>query len=174
MLSKINVLDIVRDHFLTLRKYQSDRWSAEDFILFVGVPLAVAVAMLYFGLVVSKAAVDVLFTGLSIFAGLLFNLLVMAHGIIRSTVDAPRYEDEKRLLRELYSNISYSILIAIVMLGVLLIRYVTAEPRVLYAISFATYFLIGNFLLTLLMILKRIHVVLRQEFEPDLTGRTLR
>ena len=164
MFSKINVTNIVRDHFCTLKKYDSDRWSSGDFLLFVGVPVVVTVWMLVAELLLTKAAVGVLFAGISIFAGLLLNLLMMAHGIIRSTVGKPRYKDEKRLLREIYSNISYSILAAIVMLGVMLIRFVTAEIVALYIISGLTYLLIGNFLLTLLMVLKRIHVVLENEF----------
>lgn len=167
MLAKLNVRDIVVDHFSTLKNLRTGEWSKEDFFIFVGIPLVVTCGMLWAELLVTKQAVNILFTGLSIFAGLLFNLLVLAHGIIRSTVEKPRYADEKRLLKEIYSNISYTILISILMLGVLLIRFITDAVPVLYVISALTYFFVGNFLLTLLMVLKRIHVVLGLEFNRE-------
>lgn len=164
MFSKLDVRTIMVDHFQTLVSYDTKRTSWEDVAAFFILPLALALCLVYFDLTVGKQGVNVLFTGISIFAGLLFNLLVLTHGIVRSAVESPRYEMELQLLRETYANISYAILVAIAMLGVMLLGLAVPVGTPVKIVSGITYFLLGNFLLTLLLVLKRIHVILREEF----------
>lgn len=170
MLSKVNVVDILTDHLDTLRRYgdEDEGVPRGDLVLFVGVPVAVSAAMLFAGLVVSKGVVSVLFTGIAVFAGLLFNLLLLSHTIIRQTVENPRWNEEVALIREIYANVSYSILISILILGVLLLRFISNNAVHVYIVSAITYVLVVNFLLTLLMVLKRIHTILKCEFDPKL------
>jgi hypothetical protein len=122
----------------------------------------------------SKDLVNVLVTALSVFAALLFNLLLLIFDIIRKSKNEPDTQDIKLgLLKEIYANISYSIFVSIVSIMVLLVPLLNIDiPRIASismhvdkVVSFIIYFLIGNFVLTLLMILKRVHVLLTEEFK---------
>jgi hypothetical protein len=162
---KIDVSDIIRDHFSTLRSDRRSGVSLVDLLLFVGLPALVAGLMSWLGVTLDAGAVSVLITALAIFTGLLFNLLLLAHGLIRRAADQSNAAAaDKQLLKEIYVNISYSILVALSALVGLLIKIVILNHWVVIVLSLVTYFLVGNFLLTLLMVLKRIHVLLRREF----------
>jgi hypothetical protein len=87
-MSKINVWPIVVDHWKTLRDYGSSSASMRDMLWFTGVPVATAGLLLYHRVLLSTDAVSVLITALSIFAGLLLNLLLLTHNIIAGSAAA--------------------------------------------------------------------------------------
>ena len=91
---------------------------------------------------------------------------------------------KQRLLKETYVNISYNITISIISIIFLLTIYLMFEtmetskegasvyPTLLHVfkyviplLSFFVYYFLIQFMLTLFMILKRIHVLLSKEFE---------
>lgn len=164
MFTKIDVRQIVADHWHTLRDYGRNRQSPADVGLFVVLPVALALGGGLLGFVLSGAAVGVIITALAVFAGLLFNLLLLAHGIIRRADTAPHFADERKLLEEVYSNIAYAILAAITCIVVLLGSFIERPDWVPRAISAVGLAVLAHFLLTLLMILKRVHVLLSREF----------
>ena len=73
----------------------------------------------------------------------------------------PLHEHHIHLLRELHANISFCILIAVATVTILLlvisVQKMDAIPRYL---SLPVYYLAALFVLTLFMVLKRIHVLL--------------
>lgn len=168
MLDKVNVVQVVRDHVATLKRESDKKGSVADVLLFFGVPLLVAVVMtVWFRIRLSRELVGILVTSFSIFAALLFNLLLLIYDVARkrrSITNGLR----ARFLKEIYANIAYSILIALCASVVLTIYFVLdREGLAELIVSGVVYFLSGNFLLTMLMVLKRVNVLLDSEFRDS-------
>ena len=174
MLSRINILGIVYDHFKTLRKLgsQSKRIYWADFLLFIVVP-ALAAALFVFRDISIKNYTGNLIAAVAIFGGFLFNLLAIIYSQIDKIRDDARQEDsflKKKFVREIHVNISYSIVLSLTVIICLLICTVEI-PRFHYdfiakklLLGF-TYFLLGKFLLTLLMVLNRVYILLKKDSE---------
>ena len=165
MLDKVNIIGIVVDHIRTLRNYGTDKTSISDILLFFGVPGVVAGMLLHFYGTLSPPLTASVTTLLSIFAALLFNLLLIVYDVTgRSEEDPHRNKLKQQVLQEVFSNISFAILVAICaivsILNILLFKEVYTAQNVL---SVLTFYLVTLFLLTLLMLLKRVHVLLRRE-----------
>jgi hypothetical protein len=170
MIGKIDVRQIVIDHFATLVDEDTKRQSGLDFTLFFILPLCVASVLIFFNLILGKSIGNVLITALAVFAGLLFNLLLLIFDI----ANKPRPESERlnelkiRFLKEIYSNIAYAILIALLTIVILLLHFLFLSLNTragLVFSAFIIYGLCGNFVLTLFMVLKRIHILLATEFK---------
>ena len=167
MTNKIDVSRILRDHLATLKDYSTGRYQLSDFALFFGTPLVVAGLLTYFRGIMSETTSLILATSLSLFAALLFNLLLLVYDNVRKE---QKREDGKTLradfLRQIYSNISFSIFIAILAVILLVVTsWDIGVCEIKHALTFITYYLTTLFVLTLLMILKRVHVLLSKEFE---------
>lgn len=146
----------------TLRDDSTGKRLASDYVVLVGGPVLIAAFLVWRSVHLSATIANVVITALAIFAGLLFNLLLLAHQMIRAAAAGGA---EKKLIREIYSNISFAILSSIVVIILAMLSYFSPRPQFMAAISAVTYFLLANFLLTLLMILQRIHGLLKREFE---------
>ena len=136
--------------------------SWADITLFFGVPVVVAGIFVALDLLLTSTSAGTLITALSIFAGLLFNLLLLAHGMLRNAEG--RYRDEKALIQEIYSNISYAILVSLVSIMILLGTIFPGPKWAARLGSAIAYALMLNFLLTLFMVLRRVHILLAKEF----------
>jgi hypothetical protein len=169
---KINVLKIVTDHFSTLRDYRDGKLSLSDIALFIGLPFALGAIVWWKHFNFDASVLNGMLAAFSIFAGLLLNLLVL----VFSFAGNPRFigsdaatVTRRRLILEIHENLSFSILVAIAvavlsLAGLCQLKYAHAsDSHPLLSISVAV--LLGNFVLTLLMVLKRIHVLLSTEFE---------
>jgi len=166
MFSKINIGRIIRDHLDTLRDDATGQRMISDYILFFGLPL-VSSGLLLFGLSlpIDQGAVGILVTSLSVFAALLFNLLLLIYDIVRKA-EGQNASLKEKFLGQIYANISFAILVSILSIIVLLAAYFDLEGRFfLSAASFTAYYLVSLFILTLFMILKRVHILLSREFE---------
>ncbi len=174
MFSKINVTKIIIDHLRTLRNYDTQKLRFVDYALFILVPIIVSAVLIIFSYLIDKEFANILITSLSIFAALLLNLLLLVFDIVRKTNDSiarnkelknPYEAEEKRLtfLKEIYANISYAIFVSILSIVILLIAYFVCDFHLLQLFSFFIYFLSLNFILTLLMIVKRVHILLSNE-----------
>jgi len=170
MFSKVNIVKIVKHHISTLKNYRTNKYSVGDFILFFGIPLFIAVIFVYFNISLTHNLTSLLITSLSIFAALLFNLLLLIYDIVQKTKN--RNTLKIRFLKEVYSNISFCILIAILAVVILIFISIFNNRNDLFIyrifnliFNFMAYYLITLFLLTLFMILKRIHVLLYKEVE---------
>jgi hypothetical protein len=167
--SKINISKIIKDHCDTLRHDHDQSVSSLDYFVFFGLPLIASGVLIYLNILLSKDVVGILITAFSVFAALLFNLLLLVYDIVKKRVDSgDKTSDRARLLKQIYGNIAYAILLSISETIVLVVFYpVQGKPVPERIIGYIIYFLSLNFILTLLMILKRVHVLLTREFEAD-------
>lgn len=162
MLTRINIFDIVRSHFKTLRSVGQLRGiTLVDFIIFLLVPI---ISSFYLGLnnVGFKSLTSDIITAISILAGFLFNLLAIIYtSIDKIKINGLNSEIRKQFVLELHSNISYNILLSIFIIPFLLLYkldiYECWIDKTLLGIN---YFLLFSFFLTLLMVLKRIFILL--------------
>ncbi len=165
MLTKINIKKIVIDHFKTLRDANSERISISDLALFFIIPFAASTAIVfYFGILLSDNLINILITSLSIFVGLLLNLLVIIFDVVTKLKENGNQETlKKKFLKEIYSNISFSILLSIVAI-LFLVLSLTDNCYFKSVTNVITDALLLFFGITLLMILRRVHILLSNEF----------
>lgn len=174
-MDKIDVRRIVVDHVRTLHQPGSKKVDVEDVVIFFGLPLlAGALYLIFSGRPADGNKIDeVLVASFSIFAALLLNIQVFLLGfqlpVLDSTttnegdVEEQALKEKKAELRvifyrELFSNISYSILLSMgVVIVTLLAIFCQVEQSRL--IKFIQFVLILHFALTLLMVMKRVHVL---------------
>lgn len=165
MSSKIDVRVILKDHFLTLRDEATSRLSYIDIVVMFGIPALFAVASISVRAGVNDSYVGTIVSMFSIFAGLLFNVLVLIYSLSPQD-EVPsdqKGEIRRRLLKQAFSNISYSILIALAVVVILgLSLFVGGWIEIL--LGALAIFLAVNFGLSLLMVLKRLHMLLRDRF----------
>jgi len=164
MFSKIDVFDIIRDHCKTLSNYNTKRILWGDVVSLFFIPLILAVIFFYLNVVIIEGLRNLLVTSLSIFAALLFNLLLLIYDIVKKGSSKDTLKND--FLEEIYKNISFTILLSII--TVIFLVFATLLPqntifsRIIDSLSA---YLIIVFVLTLLMILKRVHILLTHEFE---------
>lgn len=175
---KIAVRRIVSAHLSTLRDADSSQISPSDLALFFGVPLAAACAYAVVGWTFSADVLNALLTAFAIFAGLLLNLLLLVY-TFSTQVNHPSALAKTRaeLVKELHDNIAYSILLSVVLVAICIgaIAYIKMfdPPKVTGRwLSGTIVFLTLNFLLTLLMIVKRIYIMLNREIERPSVRRS--
>ncbi len=151
-MSKINIWSIVIDHFKTLSL--SKDWY------FIVLPILFSSVCLYFHCVLDKDMVDILNTGLSIFVGLFFNVIILIFDMVKKTEDRVK----QTVLKQTLINICYLILIAIlgIMFGYLALN---ENSQLILIASFLVYFVISHFFLTVVMVLKRIYILFIVEFD---------
>ena len=168
MFSKINPKQIITDHFDTFTNHRTGKPMKTDYLVFFGIPLVVAIILV----IVCKIKLDhnagnILITSLSIFAALLFNLLLLVYDIVHKENNNSTIQEA---LKQIFANISFSIFISIITIFLLLVDFFFDDvfTSCIYFIAssfdFVIYWFIALFTLTLLMILKRIHSLLSNEF----------
>jgi hypothetical protein len=162
--AKIDIRDIVRDHLATLVDYRTQRASPLDYVLFFVVPAVVAAALMFLKVGLTDSAVNVLITALSIFAGLLFNLLVLIASLADKRAAPTGESDARQVMKSIYANIAYSLLVSLLTLLPLGL-FATLKDELAKKIAMAvSYYFIVHFALTLMMVLKRMHILLSFEF----------
>jgi hypothetical protein len=166
IITKINVAAIVSDHWGTLVHEHNHKPSLVDYLIFYGLPLVAAGLLVWLKGVFGQAVTGILITSFSVFAALLFNLLLLVYDLVKRDTSAKL---KLRFLEQIYNNIAYSILVAISLIVFLLLNLVALsfpfmQPRLV--IAFLVYFLAANFILTILMVLQRVHALFSKEFDP--------
>jgi len=169
MSSKINVTDILSDHYATLRNESTAKISILDLFVFLGAPFSLGIILFIKRFEISDAAVTTIITAMSIFAGLLINVLVLIYTVsqgvdqLTATRGKEDVEAEKRFLREIFANISYAVLISIVsVIALVMVDWADAFAKRLLSAVIAV--LVAHFVLTLMMAIKRIHILLTGRF----------
>lgn len=169
IITKINIGQIFVAHIDTLRDDSTNKYSFADFFTLYIVPAALG-TILAFLVLLPLSLNTSLITFLSIFAALLFNLLVLV-------LDAVRKEKEKTasnerllvLLKQTYANIAYGVVIALLGVIGMLVPYgfdkLEERPDAHFALSIAIYFLTIHFLFVLAMVLKRMDAILKRAME---------
>lgn len=161
MTSKIDLRAIFIDHFATFRDEATSRNSIADYTVMVGVPALIAISAAAASFHIPDSHVGTLISAFAIFGGLLFNVLVLIYSF--SAHDRPDDQLRKRLVEQSFANISFAVmssLIAVMLLVLLL--FVSGLAQTL--VEALIYFVGLNFLLTMLMVLKRMHILLRGKF----------
>ena len=153
MFTRLNVRVILAVHLKTLRSHRTGKIRASEFFLFFVLPMFIALVAVYpLQVLLTENLVNLLITVFSIFAGLLFNLLILVFEIAdkesdkakslilnRSSYEAKNSQDlldttqetlkDSRLVREIlyetYINISFCILISIFGIMTLLLHIVS-------------------------------------------------
>jgi len=170
MINKINVYGIVRDNFRTFVHESDGTRSDWDIALFIVAPAIASALLLLLKGVFGQATGGILITAYSIFAALLFNLLLLVYDIVKKSSN-DMTSVKARFLKQVYSNISYSVFVSIFLIAILLAYFVSlTSPRLIiitYSLAFLVYALTANFLLTMLMILRRVHILLAKEFDSE-------
>jgi len=177
-IEKIDISYIVQDHISTLKNYQTNKISQNDIVLFYVAPLLFSIILVYLQFKLNKELLTILVTSLSIFAALLFNLLLLVYDIFGKISNVINDTDKDlskkmQLLKEVYANISYCILIAIITI-ILLVFFALNIPQMFNMpqievvgsiLTIIVFWLLIQFIFTLLMILKRVHELLMKDFK---------
>jgi uncharacterized membrane protein YhaH (DUF805 family) len=175
MFGRINILPIFKDHLLTLTGADGGRVQKRDLFLFYGIPLLVAVVMARFECIPNKEASGQISTIAGILVGLLFNALLLVYAILErsrkiddkgkepSPNEQVRQDAFVKTLVHLYRNIAYAILIS-AFCGILAVPFwlecLTKGSWLQVLLAGVFYLCIGNFVMTTLMIMKRIHALI--------------
>lgn len=177
MSSKINVADIVLGHIATLADPAGKR-SIMDYVTFFAVPGLVAALGCMAGYNLNKDVSSMLVNFGAIFTALLLSVLVLVYdqesklNLAKGT--DPLYNPKKQLLQQLYYNICFSIISSIILVGLCFTHSVLTgvvncvglmgDP---VCINYAKYiftplviFVTANLMLTIIMIVKRMHAML--------------
>lgn len=183
MSSKISVIGIVKDHIATLRNNRTGKIHFPDIVLFFIFPGIISGLMLQLGVSLNDGFVNALITSFSIFSALLFNLLLLVYDISDKLDNKPQGTNiaennkiiiRRELLREIYVNVSFSILISMTVVIILLSYFLKPSNCVLFTVNVCSaqwilalivYYLSSQFLLTLFMVLKRIYRLLAKAFD---------
>lgn len=161
ILEKINVLNIVKNHLKTLVNDNTKRPDAADWLTFLIIPLILAGLLVFLQIGLSDRATNIVITTLSILVGLLFNVIVILFDILKRDNSKQVKND---LLKQLLTNISYSIFISLLIIFLTVLSYFELSIWV-WICTFLVYFFLGHFGLTVLMILKRIYALFLNEMK---------
>ena len=162
ILVKINVLKIIQAHLLTLVDARTKKSGYDDWITFFIIPLLFAMGIFQFQLPLGYNAITIIITSLSIFVGLLFNMVILVFDILKR--DATK-EIKNSLLKQILANISFTIILSIFIIGLSLLALLKNYPTIKVITDFVIYFFLAFFFLTLTMILKRMYVLFENEMK---------
>ncbi|ROG13973.1 hypothetical protein C4Y63_007130 [Klebsiella pneumoniae subsp. pneumoniae] len=119
MSSKINICEVLKGHFRTLRDADTKKVSIWDIFTFIILPFIIAASFSIFGRGITKDLISLLVNFSAILTALLLSVLVLVYdqeSKIRQRKDIDTfYESKKSLLTELYYNICYSILCGVLL-----------------------------------------------------------
>ena len=161
MLNKINISEIIKNHIATLKNDNTKKADIDDYFTFLLIPILLTFLLLYLKIVLSDEALNIVITTLSIFVGLLFNVIVLIFDIIKR--DSTK-KIKNVVLKELLANISFTILISIVAIVFTVLTFIKNDIAKMIFTG-AVYFLLSIFVFTVLMVLKRMHKLFNNEIE---------
>ncbi len=169
LLQKIDMSSVFAGHFKTLVDYRTGKTSKADLILFYVIPILLGGGFSYTGVRFTDDAIGITMTALAILAGLLFNLLILLHGL--STSDAhPRRERVLKLARQVNSNIAYGVVVSLVAMVTLVVAANLDDNHAYRAWSEgASMIIVAHFVLTMIMVLRRMHVMLQDNLDTQST-----
>jgi hypothetical protein len=170
---KIDIWIIVADHLRTLRNARNGSTSYSDIVIFFAIPSILAVMAFGAGLSLAEDYWSLSVTFFGIFIALLLNMQVAVFGIHqKDTIKKAAIElteageNEERLKRtliaELNASLSYLTLVSTISLIVSFCAFIWKTNHGLMVS--ASIFFSTHFALTLLMVLKRSHILFKREF----------
>lgn len=178
MSSKINILEIVSGHFRTLKDTEG-KTSKIDIVVFIVLPVIIGLLSASLSFNLNKDLSSLLVNFGSIFTALLLSVLVLVYEQEsklenKENKDDINYVTKKRLLRELYYNISFSIVCSLSLVLFCFIHSIILNlvwnlsiGSYTLCIKFDVFFITPivvvisiNLFLNILMIVKRMHALL--------------
>ncbi len=165
--NKIDITKIFTKHFDTLRNANEvdskvadetninkngKKLYRNDVLTFFIIPIIPAIILIALDVPLSEKATNVIISTLSILIGLLFNVVVILFDIIKRD---SKNRIKNLVLEETHSNISYIILISIIIIGFTLLSFIDVIHLQIFIYGLI-YYSLTHYLLTVLMILKRI------------------
>jgi hypothetical protein len=173
---KINVSFIVRSHFATLCDAGAGKLMTSDLMLFYGLPGLGVPAVWWLGVELSENFYIASIGFFGVFVALMLNMQVAIFGIHgrkwNDKIDSRSEEIKRRdlelrrlIIGEINSNISYLTLISCLVLVLSVIALAALLKSPIYSGVVCGLYL--HFLLTLLMIIKRLHALFHREFSED-------
>jgi hypothetical protein len=170
----LNLKPIFIDHFQTLRNEGEGRneLSKSDLVTLYGVPLLLPVVAIWRDW--KLGGVGDLLTALSLMCGLLFNLLVLSFDVAlraaaqvrESQVESLATSTKIRLIRQLQANTTYGLVVALAATIVLAVGASVELKHFNPWITAVLTYLLSHFVLVLMVILKRIRSIFRNELTP--------
>lgn len=161
MLSKINIQKIINHHLNSLKNDNTGKAEFGDYLVFLILPILIASALIYFQVLLGTEATSIIITTLAILVGLLFNAIIIIFDIVKR--DASK-RIKNKILKELLANISFVILLSIFAILFTLITFIKHDYLTLIA-TWILYFLLSVFLFTVLMIMKRMYILFKNEID---------
>ncbi|ADQ17091.1 hypothetical protein Lbys_1373 [Leadbetterella byssophila DSM 17132] len=160
-LNKIDISKILTTHFSTIKNTNTGKPDKDDVLTFIVMPLLISISLIYYEIELNPEATNIIITSLSIFVGLMFNIIVLIFDIVKR--DASR-KVKNTVLKELLANISFAIILSVFSIIITLFTYIS-KPCVKVFFTWLVYFLLCHFCITLLMILKRMYNIFDKELE---------
>lgn len=156
-MTKLNIGRILADHF------RSQFVSFGDCLIFLLLPAIVATILPYFNVLISYNLLQIVIAVLSIFVGLLLNVIVLLFDIMNK--ESTRVL-KITLLQEVLANVSFTILLSILTILVVLPTMLPiCFNLTLKIFNGVSYFCLILFLLNIIMILKRVYALFFDESE---------
>jgi len=154
--SKINIFSEVRNHFDTLIKFNSNEFSYKDLFTFFIFPLILSLFSIFIlhGKL-NESSINSISISLSIFIPILFSFLISILSLNKEDLNSNRHYET---LKQLKSNISFGILISLILLLIIWFKYLNIQifSLNLGIFSFITVFLLIILFLNFIMVLKRL------------------
>ncbi len=163
-MTKFAVGDIVVDHYATFTDANTGRVRLADYLAMVAAPAVLGLAVWRRG--AHLDGVPELLAGVGVLTGGLFALLLQVFPLAERLTTDPRLSGQLRLRQlvdELEANASYAVLVGLVVTGLLagIAAFTSDDEEVSAVMSGLALGLLGHWLLTSLMTVKRIRAVYR-------------
>lgn len=182
MLNKVNIIPIITEHFHTFRVPRNDKLLKRDLVLFLLVPALISFSAVEYAPKPSTAFLNISLTVHTLFIPLLVNVLFVIYGIQEKRNNDAQPPRTEKLLHEVYKNLSYAVLVSFVSILVTALAQVlggqqakstlgSAHPVSLWTVHFVLFWLMSHLSLSILMIVKRTHVLLSAEFDRKADDR---
>lgn len=125
MSSKINIFIIIKDHINSLKDYQTQKLSIWDIISLIVIPIIFSLSLIYFRFSLNKEFVSLIVSFASIVTSLLISVSILIYDQyakinyekMHSTelkIEREKQLLKKRVLSELFSNVSFTILMGVI------------------------------------------------------------
>ncbi|WP_055562644.1 hypothetical protein [Hymenobacter sp. AT01-02] len=157
---KIDVTGIIAAHRRSIVNANTNRPAVSDWVSFVVLPVAFSAILMSFKVYLDSDLVNTIISAFSIFVGLLLNVIVVLFDIIRSTSDRKIKLD---VLEETLANISFAIVLALFCIMFSFTTQIKRWDWVSPTANAINYYLLGLFITTLLMIIKRMYALFYDE-----------
>ena len=162
MFGKIDVTGIIKAHFATLKSYGSGRYRPIDIALFTLVPAVFTFAFIYRGASITPAAATMMIFAASILTLLSSTLLYLVYRISSELDYRTRGQIKRQFIREINDNIFYTMLTSIISCILIFLSLLTTRAGLKALVDSIAFFCAASFILSLLMVLNRTHVLVRK------------